>query len=201
MSLTNPLGDSEVTDPQMMRALAHPVRLAVLSQLQRHGPMTATQLSERVGASPSVTSWHLRHLASFGLVTDASDPSGEVDRRRRWWRAEARGIRLVVPEKGEGREAALLLRSKVMAQALEYVARWADEVEPGLDEPWRQAAGSGNTGLRLTLAEARRLEAAIEQLLAPFAARSADDVPASARPVRSIRFLLPERPEPDKPAR
>ena len=58
-----------------MRALTHPVRLAILSRLQRHGPATATELSEHVDASPSVTSWHLRHLAAFGLVRDS-------DRRR-----------------------------------------------------------------------------------------------------------------------
>jgi hypothetical protein len=70
MSLTNPYGDFELTDPQAMRALAHPVRLAILDRLQRHGPATATQLSPHVGATPSVTSWHLRHLATFGLVED-----------------------------------------------------------------------------------------------------------------------------------
>ncbi len=35
------------------------MRLAILDHLQRHGPATATQLSPEVGASPSVTSWHL----------------------------------------------------------------------------------------------------------------------------------------------
>lgn len=195
------MGDFEVTDPKMMRALSHPVRLAALSQLQRHGPMTATQLSEHVGASPSVTSWHLRHLASFGLVTDASDPGGGDDRRRRWWQAVARGIRFEIPEDAEGQEAALLLRSQMMAQALEHVGRWLIEVEPGLDQQWRQAAGSGNTGLRLTVREARRLEADIEKLLAPYASRRKDDAPRSTRPVRMIRFLLPEQPERRDPTR
>jgi DNA-binding transcriptional ArsR family regulator len=82
MSLTNPLGDFEITDPQAMRALAHPVRLAILVRLQRHGPATATQLSSFVDASPSVTSWHLRHLSSFGLVEDAGP--GPVARAPGW---------------------------------------------------------------------------------------------------------------------
>ena len=68
--MANPYGDIEL-DARGMRALAHPVRVKVLSELQRHGPSTATLLSPTVGASPSVTSWHLRHLAEHGLVRDA----------------------------------------------------------------------------------------------------------------------------------
>ncbi len=37
MDSGNRLGDIEITDPQAMRALAHPVRLAILERLQRHG--------------------------------------------------------------------------------------------------------------------------------------------------------------------
>src|SRR5690242_9301861 len=89
------LGDLELTDPRAMRALAHPVRLAILGQLRRHGPATATALAPDVGATPSVTSWHLRHLARFGLVRDA-EPSG--DRRERRWEAVARGFAFEVPD-------------------------------------------------------------------------------------------------------
>ena len=49
------MGDFEITDPRAMRALAHPVRLAILSQLQRHGPATATQLAPEVGATDLAT--------------------------------------------------------------------------------------------------------------------------------------------------
>src|SRR4051794_501273 len=95
MPATNPLGDFQIDDPKAMRALAHPVRLAILEHLQRHGPATATRLSPHVGATPSVTSWHLRHLARFGLVRD-SDPG--PDRRERQWTAVARGFSFEVPD-------------------------------------------------------------------------------------------------------
>jgi DNA-binding transcriptional ArsR family regulator len=194
VSIRKPLGDFEVTEPQAMRALAHPVRLAVLSHLQRHGPMTATELAEHVGASPSVTSWHLRHLASFGLVTDTVDPGGGVDRRRRWWKAVARGIRFSMPTGSQAQQAGRVLRSQMMAQAIEQVSRWMAEVEPVLDERWSREAGSGNTGLRLTPAEARGLERSVEELLAPYVAREVTDAPKAARGVRMVRFLLPEAP-------
>lgn len=153
--------------------------------------MTATQLSEVVGASPSVCSWHLRHLASFGLVTDASDPAGGTDRRVRWWQAEARGIRVEIPDGGEGRAASRQLRTQMMTQAVDYVSRWLAQSEPALDRTWSKAVHGGNTGLVLTPAEAGRLERDIERLIEPFVTRTEADTPTSARPARLVRFLLP----------
>ena len=49
--MANPYGDVEL-DARGMRALAHPVRLAILARLQSDGASTATRLSETVGASP-----------------------------------------------------------------------------------------------------------------------------------------------------
>jgi DNA-binding transcriptional ArsR family regulator len=192
MSLRNPYGDFEIIDPQAMRALAHPVRLAALSYLQKNGPATATQLSEHVGASPSVTSWHLRHLATFGLVVDGPPPSGS-DRRQRWWNAVARGFRYAMPDTPEGTEAGRLLRTELMNQALESAQHWIAETEPVLDPEWSRLAGSANTLLVLTPAEAEAIESAIEQLLAPYVQRrDAGDTPDDARPVRYLRMSLPE---------
>ena len=192
MSLRNPYGDFEITDPQAMRALAHPVRLAALSYLQKNGPATATQLSEHVGASPSVTSWHLRHLATFGLVVDGPPPSGS-DRRQRWWNAVARGFRYAMPDTPEGTEAGRLLRTEMMNEALESAQHWIAETEPVLDPEWSRLGGSANTLLVLTPAEAEAIESAIEQLLAPYVQRrDAGDTPADARPVRYLRMSLPE---------
>ncbi|GAA3150605.1 DNA-binding transcriptional ArsR family regulator [Kribbella aluminosa] len=192
MSLRNPYGDFEITDPQAMRALAHPVRLSALSYLQRHGPATATQLSEHVGASPSVTSWHLRHLAGFGLVNDGPPPSGS-DRRQRWWYAVARGFRYDMPSTPEDAEAGRLLRAEIMNQALEAAQSWLVDMEPRLEPEWSRLAGSANTLLVVNPAEAEAIESAIEQLLAPYIQRyGTDEVPDDARPVRHIRLSLPE---------
>jgi DNA-binding transcriptional ArsR family regulator len=193
MSLRNPYGDFELTDPQAMRALAHPVRLAALSYLQKNGPATATQLSEHVGASPSVTSWHLRHLASFGLVSDGSNPDGTSDKRQRWWQAVARGFRIEMPDTPEGVEAARLLRAEMMSQALDFAQHWLADTEPVLDPEWSRAAGSSNTLVTVTREEAEALENAIQDLLAPYVQRrDKGTTPADARPVRMIRMSLPE---------
>jgi len=189
MSLRNPLGDFEITDPQAMRALAHPVRLAALSYLQRYGPATATQLSTEVGASPSVTSWHLRHLAAFGLVADEPDPG--ADKRKRWWRAVSRGFRFEMPDSPEGQAAGRLLRAEMMTEAIEQTGRWLAEVEPDLDEEWSRLAGSSNTRVRLTPEELRAIEDSIEDLLAPYVRREESQSPAGARNVRLVRLHLP----------
>ncbi|WP_185444679.1 ArsR family transcriptional regulator [Kribbella qitaiheensis] len=192
MSLKNPYGDFELTDPQAMRALAHPVRLAALSYLQKNGPATATQLSEHVGASPSVTSWHLRHLATFGLVTDGPSPDGGTDKRRRWWQAVARGFRFEMPSTPEGAEAARLLRAELMSQALDYAQQWLSDIEPGLAPELSREAWSANTLLMITPDEAEAIENGIEDLLAPYVQRGLDGAPTEAHPIRMIRMSLPE---------
>ena len=131
----NPLGDVVITDPTAMRALAHPVRLAILDLLRRNGPASATELAPALGASPSVTSWHLRHLASFGMVRD-SEPA--ADRRYRRWEAVGRGYRFEVPEDpgdAEARSAARLLSEQMFVRAGEVPARWLDRTVPGLTRP------------------------------------------------------------------
>jgi DNA-binding transcriptional ArsR family regulator len=192
MSLTNPLGDIPISDPQAMRALAHPVRLAALSFLQRNGPATATMLAPEVGATPSVTSWHLRHLASFGLVTDADPDEVPGDRRQRWWKAAARGFRIEPGEGPEYQAAWEVLGRRLLEVAREQVDTWLHVTAPRLSPEWRQAASVSNTGVWLTPDELRALDAQIDQLLGPYVMRPEADRPAGAGPVRVLRHFLPE---------
>ncbi len=188
MSLKNLMGDVEVSDPRAMRALSHPVRLAILSQLQRHGPATATQLAPLVGATPSVTSWHLRHLASFGLIDDGESP----DRRQRYWRAVARGFRFEMPDDEEGRAAGHLLRSAMHAANLQQVITWSEQTAPRLDVAWDRVAGASNTRVDVTAEEAEEILRGFEVVLAPYVRRDDSDVPPGARSVRFVRYSMPE---------
>ncbi|MFE9688294.1 ArsR/SmtB family transcription factor [Micromonospora sp. NPDC005806] len=188
----NPYGDLELTDPTAMRALSHPVRLAILSRLQRHGAATATELSEHVGASPSVTSWHLRHLARFGLVRDSAHGG---DARKRYWEASARGFRFQFPDDEDGRVASQVLSRTMFAQHEDTPRRWMAEVEPRLEPEWRRAAGLSNTGVRLTPTELAAVNAAIEQVLAPYVTRDPADQPPGSRHVRIMRYVMPEADE------
>ncbi|MGI5459052.1 ArsR/SmtB family transcription factor [Streptomyces sp. CA-249302] len=185
----NRLGDVEITDPKAMRALAHPVRLAILERLQRYGPATATQLSPHVGATPSVTSWHLRHLAGFGLVRDAE---GSADRRERRWEAVGRGFRFEIPEDEDGVSAARALFWEMFAQVAEVPERWATEIEPSLEPRWRRVAMLANTRIVVSADELAEIEDAMEAVLAPYVTRAAGQRPQGARDVRVLRYLLPD---------
>ncbi|WP_330263676.1 ArsR/SmtB family transcription factor [Streptomyces griseorubiginosus] len=191
MDSGNRLGDIEITDPKAMRALAHPVRLAILERLQRHGPATASQLSPHVGATPSVTSWHLRHLAGFGLVRDAVE--GGTDRRERRWEAVARGFRFEVPDDEDGTSAARALSWEMFARAAELPERWATETEPALEPAWRRLSGLANTRVVVTAEELAAIEDAVEAVLAPYVMR--DERPEDSRGVRLLRYMLPEATE------
>ncbi|MEO3812771.1 helix-turn-helix domain-containing protein [Sphaerisporangium sp. B11E5] len=192
MNTGNRFGDIEITDPHAMRALAHPVRLAILEQLQRHGPATATQLSPAVGATPSVTSWHLRHLAGFGLVRDA-EPG--PDRRQRRWEAVARGFRFEAPadpDDEEGRSAARVLSREMFLRSGDLPSRWATEVEPTLEPEWLRRAGLADTRVVVSADELAAIEDAIEHILAPYVTRDEAARPAGARGVRLLRYALPD---------
>src|SRR5215475_9452755 len=63
-----------VTDPDVLKALSHPLRRHIYRLLTQLGPATVTLLGEHTGADPGQLSFHLPELAR--------------DRRERWWRAE-----------------------------------------------------------------------------------------------------------------
>ncbi len=187
MSLKNPLGDVEITDSDTMRALSHPVRLAILSRLQRHGPATATQLSSHVDATPSVASWHLRHLAQFGLITEAESP----DKRQRYWQAVSRGFRFEIPDDAEGRAAGHRLRDAMHAANLAQLSGWVQNIQPHLPPEWDQVAGASNTRVDVTATEAAGIIEKFEEILAPFVNRDGADLPADARSTRFLRYYMP----------
>jgi hypothetical protein len=77
----------DLTDPKAMRALAHPLRWALLEALSHAGTLTATQASEMLGESPANCAFHLRTLAKYGFVEEAGGGKG---RERPWRQAYGR---------------------------------------------------------------------------------------------------------------
>ena len=75
-----------LTDPRMIRAIAHPVRMALIEAMEQteSRTITATQASELLGESPANCAFHLRTLAKYGFVEEAGGGRG----RERPWRAE-----------------------------------------------------------------------------------------------------------------
>src|ERR1700716_1224090 len=77
----------ELTDARTLRALAHPVRIALIEALGLGGAMTATEVGEQIGESPTTCSFHLRQLAKYGFVEEAGGGKG----RARPWRLTSFG--------------------------------------------------------------------------------------------------------------
>src|SRR5271170_1962415 len=93
-----------LTDAKTMRALAHPVRMALLDILALR-TLTATQASELLGESPANCAFHLRTLARYGFVEEAGGGRG----RERPWRRVHDGMswrtRVEDPQASQAAEA------------------------------------------------------------------------------------------------
>ncbi len=74
----------KIDDPRVLRAIAHPVRMRILDELERHAPLRAADLAEALAIPANQASFHLRQLAKYGLVVEA--PEAARDRRDRAWK-------------------------------------------------------------------------------------------------------------------
>ena len=74
----------KLEDAQLLRAMAHPLRLRLIGTLRKDGPATASMLARRLDESSCATSYHLRILAKYGFVEDDAERNRG---RERWWRA------------------------------------------------------------------------------------------------------------------
>jgi DNA-binding transcriptional ArsR family regulator len=55
---------------RVIKALAHPARLAIMDELTSHGERCVCELTELVGTDMSTVSRHLTQLKSAGLIED-----------------------------------------------------------------------------------------------------------------------------------
>jgi DNA-binding transcriptional ArsR family regulator len=174
---------TRITDPQVMRALAHPARIEIMEYLGSTGSgVTATQMASVVALSPSATSYHLRELAKYGLVEQAP---GRGDGRERVWRSTSAGWNLDSdddrPEtRAAEKELIEVYLSRDFARLKEFFTRRHD------DEPkeWRDASVLMGKSLLLTAEELREVNAAVQEMLSPYERRRrAADPPEGARPV------------------
>jgi DNA-binding transcriptional ArsR family regulator len=94
--------------------MANPARIRILALIAGHA-MTAAELAEEVGLRPSTVEYHLRRLASAGMLEVAG---GEGDERR--YRRIPQSPRWEIEE---DRERALALR----ALASDLHRRWSSE--------------------------------------------------------------------------
>jgi DNA-binding transcriptional ArsR family regulator len=180
-----------ISDPQVMRALAHPARLAIMEHLTSTGAAaTATECAEVCGLSPSATSYHLRALAKWGLVNEA--PS-RGDGRERVWRATTYNYSVNAGSDAspDARAAEKALVEVFIARDDGRVRRWLERAH---DEPreWYEAATLTESMLLLTADELTELNEKLAAVLRPYRRRERqDNPPEGARLVAAIFRTIP----------
>jgi predicted ArsR family transcriptional regulator len=144
----------ELHDPRVLRAIAHPVRSRILTELDAGGPLRAADVAVRLGIPANSASFHLRQLARFGLVEE--DPAAARDRRDRVWRAtEEAGFQVALDEveKAPGGKAA----SAVFRRTKEAWAHHLVEQAFGSDRTPGTVRTVTEQAVRLTKKEAQQL--------------------------------------------
>ena len=58
---------------EMLKAMAHPMQINIVSFLEGNQKMTVTEIYERLGIEQAVTSHHLGILKSKGVLTSARE--------------------------------------------------------------------------------------------------------------------------------
>ncbi len=193
MTTADPPDRLQIRDPALMRALAHPARLAILDHLTSGVAATATEFAELVGLSPSATSYHLRALARAGLIAEAP---GRGDARERVWTSSMRGYEVDAGQDA-GPEARAaedeLIESLLVVQETRlrrYLA--GRDKEPA---EWYHLATVTESHLELTPDELREVRDKVTEVIKPYRKGERAAVPDGSRTVSmSFRvFPLPER--------
>jgi hypothetical protein len=183
----NAVGDLVLVEPDSMRALADPIRLALFDSLRRDGPASGVELAARSERPREEVRGHLGELLRFGFVT-CDDPDGDGSQ----WRATGKGIVFEVPDDPDGQAAARRLTNVMLLTYLDLPRRWLADDEPQLELDWVRAAGMFNARVTLTAAELHEVQARLETILEPYLNREHPDVPVGAASVRILSYFMPE---------
>jgi DNA-binding transcriptional ArsR family regulator len=189
-SQSQPAAPRRVDDAPTLRALAHPIRLALLEALGRHEPLNATEAAEIIGESPSACSFHFRMLAKYGLVQDAGGGTG---RRRPWRRASPAGLSWpAVSDDAPARLAADALSAVVWGRYLDR-ARAVLARRPLLSAEQEALTSAAQTVAYVQPAEAAEFLAELEALVSRYQPRLADQSlrPADAMALELLLFTYP----------
>ncbi|MGA7987821.1 MAG: helix-turn-helix domain-containing protein [Candidatus Dormiibacterota bacterium] len=182
----------KLTDPRAMRAVAHPVRIALLEVLGTEGPLTATEAGELIGESPTTCSFHLRQLAKYGFIEEVAGVAG----RKRPWRIVHTGLTYSdVSEDPETRLAAAAL-SRVLHDF--YLDRLKEGLELRRDSPteWQKATGASEFLLYVTVEELHELDEGMTALIKPYVERIGNPKkrPRGSVPIEVLFFAYPRPP-------
>ena len=179
-----------LTDPKMMRALAHPARIAIWSHIGLRGSVTATECAEVAGLSPSACSYHLRTLAKYGFIEE--DRASAANGRERPWRARLLAFTLEDrPDSSAGeRVASRLLVENLRASAEEIRAHYLDR-ESEYPADWRAASGETFSAAHVTPDELDELRTKLLAVMEAYIRLDPAERSPGALPVRIMLDMFP----------
>lgn len=183
---------TRVTDPKALRALAHPLRLALLDRLMSFGEQTAAQCAAAVGSTTSNCSYHLRALARVGLVERGESTDG----RERPWRSSSTGLEFGPKEAGASMSSAAAARAvdELALARDEELTRRALAHYDAQPAEWRAAEAHNSYALTITPGELAHLVSEIDRLVRPYIGLTRREAPGDAD-VAYLRLLAFRHPE------
>jgi hypothetical protein len=147
------------------------VRIGIIELLTVSGPLTATELADRLDETPANCSWHLRKLAEHAFVEEAGGGIG----RQRPWRVRAIGLAwddadASPTELRAGRALEELLLQRQVTRYQQARAQLHDDGE----RDWSDAASATQYASWLTVDELDELNLEIRGILERYADRLTD---------------------------
>lgn len=178
-----------ITDPRVMRALAHPARIAIWAHLGLKGPATATECAEVAGLSPSACSYHLRALAKYGFVEE--DPDSAADGRQRPWRARVLSFSIDNVTNDPAADLASRFLAETIRASLEetrahYLSRKAE-----YPVSWQRAVGDYTDVAHVTPDELDEVRRRINEVITSYRRLEPAERPDGALPVLLSLDMIP----------
>jgi DNA-binding transcriptional ArsR family regulator len=187
---TEPPGVREIDSVEELRALADPVRLAILSALDTHGPdgelpvMSVKELAQHLGEPQTKLYRHVKQLEAAGLIEVAATRmvSGILEQR---YRARQRDLRLsaaLYRRHADESQAAVRSAFDAYLTGLFDQARLQDWPADDPDKPVLLVFTD-----RVSLAAAERIRTRLAEVTTEIAESEAGDIPVNV----AIGFYRP----------
>ncbi|MFG1666874.1 winged helix-turn-helix domain-containing protein [Streptomyces sp. Y7] len=163
-------------DPRALMALAHPLRIRLITALRENGPATATQLAAHLGETSGTTSYHLRQLAEHGFIKENAERGTGRDR---FWEATNKGVRadniedfVHHPDRAVRGALGLHIHEAAHNHAKE-LSTWLHSMSD-MPAEWNGSWDISNFTLKLSPEDARELEGEIHDLIESYREKEAD---------------------------
>lgn len=181
--MTDPM--QPITDPQRLRALAHPLRWKLIKLIGGEETATATRCAEVLGESVASCSYHLNMLAKYGFVEQAEGGQG----REKPWKLTSRRQTLDSEGLDDDAKLAVEAASEAFLEAEFAEIRSALRREDTEPKDWREFIGVRGTAVWVTAAEAKELHDQLSEVLNRFGER-VDQPELRPEGARQARLLL-----------